>query len=353
MGNDIIDCNGDYCDDMFTNRQVLDRDEDGFYNWGIEAYPPSGVSGITKMDYDDKNKNIICMNDYTPLNVPYISNTSSIYLCSTGRTFKLENFDDLSDLGFSVHWSVMPAYYFNSDSCGNTATAVVTPNPSYIGKKSKIKFTISYNGVQVPHIYKFEFYINGPREDLVSTSVLDSYGESAQGSDDYYYLCPNSNYTIYYNNYDGICTTSSFEWTLPYGWTENYRYSNYISINTNDYPTGYLQIYANTSCCGSSINVKNIYFGEAYCGEYFMAYPNPASSFVDIDVIKEKLSSLVNSSDERCTLSVVDKSGVIKSKFNFIGFPYRLNTSNLPEGLYFINIQIKDIKSTIRLSIKH
>jgi len=187
---------------------------------------------------------------------------------------------------------------------------------------------------------------------MVSISVLDSYGGSAQGSGDYFYLCPNTNYTIYYNNYDDNCTTSDFSWTLPYGWTENYRYSNYISINTNDYPNGYLQIFA-TTCCGSNINVKNVYFGEAYCGEFFMAYPNPSNNFVDIDIIKEKLSSVGYSSDEKCTLTIIDKSGIIKSKFNFIGFPYRLNTNNLSDGLYFINIQIKNIRSTIRLTIKH
>jgi len=337
--------------DVYTQTAV-DNDKDGFFRWGLESYPPSGFTGYNKMDYDDSDPKVIFCNAYNPLPAPYISDTTSKYVCSDGKYFTLNNFSTLSSLGFSVQWNLTPNY-FTSSTSGYTATAYVNPIDSYIGKKCKIEYLLKYNGSTIK-TYKFEFIINGPREDLVSTSVLDSYGQSAEGSDDFYYLCPNTNYTIYYNNYDDGCPTSNFTWTpLPYGWTENYHYNHYISINTNDYPYGYLQIHANTSCCGSDINVKNIYFGEADCGEYFIVYPNPTKSFVDVDVIKEKLPSLDYISNEECTITTIDKSGIIKSKVNFKGFPYKLKTDNLPDGLYFLNIHIKDIKSTILLSVRH
>ena len=113
-----------------------------------------------------------------------------------------------------------------------------------------------------------------------------------------------------------------------------------------------VQIKATTSCCGTNVILKDLYFGEAYCGEYFMSYPNPADDYVNIDIIKDKFPKEENTSSENSILTVVDGSGIVKSRLNFRGFPYSFSTGNLPEGIYFINIQYKDIKSTIRLTIK-
>ena len=54
-----------------------------------------------------------------------------------------------------------------------------------------------------------------------------------------------------------------------------------------------------------------------------------------------------------CLLTIVDKSGMIKFKTEFQGFPYRIDTSGLPEGLYFVNIIHKGKTSTIKLIVKH
>ena len=84
-----------------------------------------------------------------------------------------------------------------------------------------------------------------------------------------------------------------------------------------------------------------------------MAFPNPSSDFVDIDAIKDKVSSEELASDIKTSLSIIDKVGTVKIKTEFKGFPYRVNTSDLPDGLYFLYIQFNDKKSTIRLVIKH
>ncbi len=350
-----ITCKYENGTNAYTPLEPVDNDHDGFYRWGLDNYPPIGWTGYDKMDFDDSQKSIIFRDGYDPLPGLFISDTTTKYVCGS-KEFTLNNFTRLSQLGFTVQWAVTPGNCFNSSTTGTTSIASVVPNTSYIGKKCKIEYQLKFNGNLIT-TYKFEFYINGPREDLVSISVLDSYGGSAQGSGDFFYLCPNTNYTIYYNNYDEFCTTSSFTWTLPNGWTKNYDYSNYVSINTNDFPYGYLQIYSNT-CCGSDKNVKNVYFGGAYCGEYFLIYPNPSSNSVEINTLQSNSSkdgSDVDdlSRDAECLLTVVDKSGMIKSKIEFKGFPYTLDTSKLPDGLYFLNLSWQRKKSTIRLVVKH
>jgi len=347
-----ISCVGTGCSTVFGSRPCLDQDGDGFYNWGMNPKPENSP-GINLMDIDDGNSSIIFRDGYDVLEAPIITGATYNYLCPGNNEFLLDNFDDLPS-GFSVHWSIMPAYYFNSDSCGNTATAVVNPNIAYIGKKCKIKYTLYYGETKI-NTYKWEFTINGPREDLVSISVLDSYGGSPAKYGDTYYLCPYTTYMIYYNNYDYNCTTTDLDWVLPYSWTEYWRSNNYISIHTNDWPDGFLEIWAKTSCCSpySRVKVFTQYFGAAECGGYFMAFPNPSSDFVDIDAIKDKISSEELASDIKTSLSIIDKVGTVKIKTEFKGFPYRVNTSDLPDGLYFLYIQFNDKKSTIRLVIKH
>lgn len=337
----------------FSMSEPQDFDKDGFYNWGLDTEPkPDGWPGINKMDFNDRDPYVIFRDGYEPLKGPYISDTTSKWLCSSGKSFTLKEFSALSNLGFTVDWNVSPANYFSSNSSGSdTTTNIIVPIPGYVGKKGKIEYRLKYNG-NVLTTYQFEFYLIGPRENYVSISVLDSYGGSPENSDFYYYICPNTNYTISYNNYDQSCYTSNFSWELPYGWTTNYSYNNLISINTNDYPYGMVQIKATTSCCGSNVILKDLYFGEANCGEYFMSYPNPADDYVNIDIIKDKFPKEEDTSSENSILTVVDGSGIVKSRFNFRGFPYSFSTGNLPEGLYFINIQYKDIKSTVRLSVK-
>ncbi|MBW6500817.1 MAG: T9SS type A sorting domain-containing protein [Bacteroidales bacterium] len=353
IGNDSISCQGNECSQLYGNRYYEDWDQDGFYNWGLDTYPkPENCPGIDKMDIDDGDPNTIFRDGYDPLPAPYIYDTISKYVCPGGRIFTLNNFDNLSNLGFSVSWTVSPSGYFSSSPSGNNDTATVTPIASYLGKQCKIEFNLSYNSTLVK-TYKFEFIINGPREDLVSMSVLDSYGGSPPGSGDMYYLCPNTTYNIFYYNYDNNCQTSNFVWDLPYGWTEHWDYGHVLSINTNDYPYGLLDVKANHCCADNQVRVYSLYFAEADCGEYFMAYPNPSSEFVDIDVVKDKISSEELVSDIKTYLSIVDKSGTTRFSTTFKGFPHRINTSDLPDGIYFMNIQFKDKRSSIRLVIKH
>ncbi|MBP7730505.1 MAG: T9SS type A sorting domain-containing protein [Bacteroidales bacterium] len=61
-------------------------------------------------------------------------------------------------------------------------------------------------------------------------------------------------------------------------------------------------------------------------------------------------NSTKKSSFSRCPY---DKTGVVKYKTEFKGFPLRVNIDNLPEGLYFINILYNGKTYTMRVVIKH
>jgi len=348
--NNPISCAGDGCPGAISNRIPEDHDGDGFYNWGIGLKPPNFPGIVSNMDVDDGDKKVIFRDGYNILAGPYISDTiHSKYICSGGKTFTLENFDALSQRGFTVNWNLSPSNYFSSSS-GSSKTANVIPYSSYYGKKCSLEYHL-YKGDTLVTTHKYEFYINGPREDHVSISVLDSHGGSPTKYGDTYYLCPNTNYTISYNNYDDSCTTSNFSWGLPYGWSKNWEYNNQVSINTNNNPDGFLSISALTSYCNENIQVLNPYFGASECGEYFVLYPNPAESFVVVDIMKDKFSSEKISYEEDCTLTIMDKVGISKDIVKFKGFPYTLDTSKLKEGLYFVIIQLNDIRATLQLVI--
>lgn len=345
--NSTIGCTGSDCS-IFSSRSYEDSDHDGFYNWGLDSYPkPAGCPGPDKMDFNDNYGSEIFWDGSTVLQTPTISGTSG-HVCPTGSTFTLNNVPT----GFSCSWSITKnAYCFSSPTSGTGNSATVYPNSSCTGKEAEITFTISHNGTAS---YSQSFYANCPREDLMSYYVLDSYGSAPPKYGDTYYLCPYTYYTIYFNESDPNCSVTDLNWDLPYAWSNNYQYDNYISIYTNDVPDGFMEIEGKTTCSPSSrVTLMSPYFGAAECGGYFLAYPNPSGSFVDIDVDKAKLSSENINIDNECLLTLLDKSGMIKFKKEFKGFPFRMDTSNLPDGLYFITISHKGKISTIRLIIKH
>ena len=337
--NDFLDCDGDYCGNYFSMGTPVDDDKDGWYNWGFDNLKPSGWEGIGLMDFDDSNDTIAFMYNYEKYFTPTISGPS--YLCSEDE-FMLSNIPE--ELQDSVSWSVTNCLPTSGSGC----TAEITPL-GYVGKNCTITFTLTYNGTKS---WEKNFVLNGPREDLVSVSVLDSYGGTPPNYSDTYYICPNTTYTISYNNYDSGCTTSNFDWDLPYGWSTHWDYNNTISINTNDYPYGMLDIEAETECCGT-VRVYTLYFAEGDCEGDLLIYQNPSDDLAYIDINKNKINVDEISPYQEFTISVIDRSGITKYSSRFKGFPFELNTSTLPKGVYFVNLSYGNNKSTIRLYVEH
>jgi|WetSurMetagenome_2_1015567.scaffolds.fasta_scaffold10608_3 hypothetical protein len=343
--NEKIETNYGTCDYLSMGDPV-DVDQDGLYNWGFHPTKPSGWSGISLMDFDDSEHGIGFMYNYVVYNAPEIYGPS--YVCSGGTQFTLNNIPQ--ELQNNVSWAITPTNS-SSPSSGSGCTASITP-ASYVGKNCKVTFTLTYNGTST---FEKNFVINGPRDDLVSISVLDSYGGTPPKYGGTYYLCPNTTYSFTYNNYDTGCTTSDFEWDLPYGWSENWNYNNTVSINTNDYPSGMLDVKAKTTCCSPNtrVIVYTQYLAEGQCEGDFMLYPNPSDDFVYIDINKNKISARELNESQEFTISVIDRSGTNKFNSRFKGLPYKLDTGNLPKGIYFINLRYGDNISTIRLAIEH
>jgi len=350
---DSIKCQGNDCS-IFTRGMSInyDKDNDGFYNWGIDTEDrPGGWPGSDKMDFDDRDPNKIFRVGYnTGETAPSITRyPDSDYICASGATYTLNNLPQ----NFNVKWEVTPANYFNSPS-GEDDSAEISPVAGNIGKVGELTFTISHNGDVE---YKEEFIINGPLESQVSVTVEDEYGGSPPKYGSTYYLCPNTKYYVYYNNSDNNCSTSTFdrENHVPSGWYRYWDNGNCMAFNTQNDPDAQLDIYAKTSFCSPSTFVKVFtqYFGEDDCEEYFRAFPNPTDHYVEIDVKKEKFAAENISLNAECILTMLDKTGLVKYKDEFKGFPYRIDTSNLPEGLYFVNLLYNGKMSSIRLVVEH
>jgi len=349
--NDVLSCTGSQSE--YFSRKGWDKDGDGFYSWGLESYGrPPNCPGPNLMDWNDGDSTVIFRSGNTIYDTPTISGTSGKVCLSGGSQFTLNDVPD----DFTPNWYISKnAYCFNTSS-GSGSSVTLIPNSSCAGKESEITFRITDDNDEEDGYaeYKKSFYVNCPKENLMSYYVLDSYGSSPPKYGDTYYLCPYTYYTIYFNENDPDCTVTGLTWDLPSGWAKNYEYSNYVSIYTNDTPDGFMEIKGYTTC---SPSVKAIllspYFGAAECGGYFLAYPNPAGNYIDIDVDKAKLNNENIVIEDECLLSVIDQSGTVKLKTEFKGLPYRFDTTNLPNGLYYVNIVYKGKTSTIRLIIKH
>jgi hypothetical protein len=220
--SDVLRCSGEQSE--LFNRKAFDRDGDGFYNWGLDSYPkPASCNGPDLMDFNDGNPDYIFRVGDLVMTTPVLSGPTGL-VCPSGGQFSLSYVPE----GFSCTWSISKnAYCFASPTSGTGSTANVYPNNSCIGKESEITFTISHNGTAS---YKKSFYVNCPREDLMSYSVLDSYGATPPKYGDTYYLCPYTIYHIYFNENDPGCSISDLNWLLPTGWSEYYRYNNMISL---------------------------------------------------------------------------------------------------------------------------
>jgi bacillolysin len=267
-------------------------------------------------------------------------------VCASNSTFTLSNLPP----GVSVNWNVYPPNLVTPYS-GTGSSAIFQASCYPIGN-CNLYFTIS-SACGSTQVSKF-LIAGGPDYYDVELDILYSSGQPAP-KQAVFLLCPNTTYHIYLMN-NSSCSTSNYSWTIPGAWTKYYQYNNMISINTNSQPSGQIMVDATTCCanCGS-LRILIDYMGEYWdCGGgYYMASPNPADSYIDIDINEEKIITEGLSLGNEHVLTMVDKMGMVKYKAEIREFPYRINTSNLPNGLYIINLINKNRKFSIRVMIEH
>ena len=338
----VISCSGSGCSNVFSSRSCVDNDGDGFYNWGIGA-KPSGFIGPCKMDFNDSDPTKIFLdNDYIELPTPTITRTDngSDYVCQTGSTFKLNNLPE----GFSVSWQVSPSGYFNSPTSGTSITANIYPSTQYSGVECSIIYTISDGCGSAT--YSKKFTINGPLWSKVSINVVESYANPPVLFSEVWLLCPNSSYYIYLNNNSG-CSTNNYQWNIPTGWTKYEQTDNYIRINTNNTPSGVINITA-TTCCNANYLIKTQYFGRGnYCGGYFMAYPNPASSEINIKFKKE-----IDLKEKDISMEIYDFNYNRRFITKDIQEGMKIKTDGLSSNYYYLVLKYKGIIYTEKIRIE-
>jgi hypothetical protein len=164
-------------------------------------------------------------------------------------------------------------------------------------------------------------------------------------------------YGIYYafqlsGQIEGTQGTNGYVWSGLYASLEKIAWN--VAKFVPNYPgppyygSGYIQVTGSNEC-GTSIPVAS---GYGPCGG-LMAIPNPADTYVDIDIDPEKFDPAILTLDIECVLTVYNDIGVAKNTARFKDFPYRINTESWQEGVYFIQIQYDGKQYSLPVTIKH
>ena len=154
-------------------------------------------------------------------------------------------------------------------------------------------------------------------------------------------VCHNSIYTYTAQVPYGSPSSYTYAWTKPSGWSTMSQLSNSITLATptlsSNMTYGTVRVNITNTCGSSGYSGITVYPGFS-CGGYYMASPNPATDYVDIDIASDEAKTLEASYSSDVTITVVDKMGapMLKQKAN--GFPYRLNTGTLKKGEYVVHI---------------
>jgi hypothetical protein len=134
-----------------------------------------------------------------------------------------------------------------------------------------------------------------------------------------------------------------------------YQYQNKIQLQTPSNPNyGTVRVSIKNICGTSGYSGITVYPG--YCGEgggYYITSPNPADSYIVIDVDKEKIASENINLRSEYVLTMIDKVGMIIHTAEIREFPYKINTNKLPDGFYIINLNCEGKMTSIRIIIEH
>jgi hypothetical protein len=269
-------------------------------------------------------------------------------VCTSNSTYTLNN---IPPGAIVTTWNVNPSIVTPYSGTGSSATFHATCYPIGNGTLNFTIVSLQCGSVQASKTIT----AGGPDYYDVDLDIYYSNGQHAPNISGTWLLCPNTTYHIYLVN-NSSCSTSNYIWTIPSAWTKWYQYNNMISINTNSQPGGQIMVDATTCCTGcGSVRILIDYVGQYWdCGGgYFMASPNPADSYVDIDIDEEKMAADGISIVNEYVLTMVDKMGTVKYTDEFKEFPYKIDTKDMPEGIYIITLTYDKKISTIKVVIEH
>lgn len=251
------------------------------------------------------------------------------YVCSSNETYSIS-----LPISTSVAWS--KGFYLDQVGGNTSSTYVVNASTTSVSYSSWVRATIKNSQDQTCMVWTKDVGVNGPMSEEISLNLCNSSGTPVP------YMCPDTYYHIYINN-DGGCSLSDYSWSIPAGWDSMYQYDNMISVYTNSYPGGMIEVYA-TTCCQPNTKVIIDYLASGYCGGYYsMSFmPNPTSS--ETTVLIEPTSEDINfDENEEWELEVYNQSQVLKEKKTKLkGKETKIQTAGWKEGIYFIRVKYKD-----------
>lgn len=273
---------------------------------------------------------------YYKLASPSISGTS--YVCDNAQAIYSES--KFSDIDLDYDWSV--SSYIDELSGDGTNTFNVE-GTSNIGS-GVIYLTVSTVSGASSSTQK-NIGVNMPYYSDVELELLTSGGAPVS------YMCPNTHYHIYINNNSG-CSLSNYDWSIPSGWSENYTWSNMISVYTGSSPGGMVEVDAATSC-GVTTKVITDYFGSGYCGSSYSMNisPNPSVGETTISIEPNSEEAILKSANEEELLDldtewemeIYSPAQILKKKeTNIRGNRTQTNTSGWKEGVYMVRAKYKN-----------
>lgn len=173
-------------------------------------------------------------------------------------------------------------------------------------------------------------------------------------------VCPGNNYTYTANVTGGHRVGYTYAWTKPANWTVNSQIANTISYYVPLYSPnhGPLRVSVNNGCGASSQTGITTYPGSG-CGGgyYFSVFPNPSSTTMTVELVREATNTDTTSIDNSLTdveysVELVNDSGRKILSAQSINRIVSIDAEKYPKGLYFLHITLKNEVITERVLIK-
>jgi len=246
-----------------------------------------------------------------------LSVSGDFLLCTSNKEYTLND-----DPDGTITWSVSPSNK-TTPSSGSGNPAIIKASSGSVYGYCYITYNLTTCGNASYQITSDSFWVG-----KFHTTVVT--GQAA--------VCPDELYTYTAHPPGGHDPVYEYDWTYPGNWIWQWEMENWIRLKTAKYDPDYGTVRVEiTNECGES-NPSGITVYPGYCGGYYMAFPNPSSSYVDIDV-NPKMSTLIEEIyNNDISLSVYNKMGIVVLNSNVESLPYRIDTSGLPNGEYVVKI---------------
>jgi hypothetical protein len=247
-------------------------------------------------------------------------------LCTSG-TYTLNNAPSTN-----VTWSVSPSDYVTPSS-GTGTTANIS---KVISGDVTITFSVGWGN---PTDFSYTFHTG-----TYSSSDYEVSGPSSASCDSYvYYSIPE------------LPGVTSINWIWPNDWSySSGQGTRYLDLVTGD-NSGMVGARVNNTCgVGGSYDMHFTYV-YGYCSGYYLASPNPADNFVNIDIHPEALETSTRNLEKEQDkfIRVYDEMGTLYYSSEFKELPYQIKTDKLPNGNYVVYIIEGKNTSSIQINIYH